>query len=289
MDPQIGLRSKSSYSFTKDNGFNIQSVTALKLLCAGIEALVKLSESVAPVSSLLCNNPSNTPELELETEAVEREDLKNEFTGKNTPKTVLISVGESDSTHEKTNEKISNSLSITEPYVVIGENTETSNAQSSAIIRKFYSKSLPPINLVDYLMRIHKFCPMPTAVYLATSSYIHRLATEEKTISVTRRNCHRLVLAGLRVTMKAFEDQVYSHSRFSKVGGVTPGELARLEINFCFLIDFDFIISVEALLKHALDLKTISSLQGSVNFNPGILSKSQDRSSFGAKEVTADA
>ncbi|RKF60935.1 Cyclin-U2-1 [Erysiphe neolycopersici] len=289
MDTQIGLRSRPSHSFAKDDEFNIHSVTALKLLCAGIEALVKLSESVAPVSSLLSNNPSNMLGLEVETESVVRINSKNKVTGINTQQTISISGVESDSTHEKTNKNISNNLSITEPYVVIRENTESSNAQCNAIIRKFYSKSLPSINLVDYLMRIHKFCPMPTAVYLATSSYIHKLATEEKTISVTRRNCHRLVLAGLRVTMKAFEDHVYSHSRFSKVGGVTPGELARLEINFCFLINFDFITNGEALLRHAMDLKTISSLQGSVNFNPGILSKLRDRSSFGAKEVTADA
>jgi len=289
MDPQVELRSRPSYSFTKDNGFNIHSITALKLLCAGIEALVKLSESVAPVSSILCDNPSNTHGQEVGAEAVARKNFKNEVTGINTQQTVLISGNGSESTHENSNKTISNSLSITKPYVVVREITETSNAQSSAIIRKFYSKSLPPINLVDYLMRIHKFCPMPTAVYLATSSYIHKLATEEKAISVTRCNCHRLVLAGLRVTMKAFEDEAYSHSRFSKVGGVTSGELARLEINFCFLINFDFIISGEALLKHAMDLKIISSLQGSVDFNPGILSKLRDRSSFGAKEVTADA
>jgi len=156
----------------------------------------------------------------------------------------------------------------TEPYIVIGDNAEPLNVQHSAITRKFYSKHPPPISHEDYLMRIHKFCPMSTAVYLATSFYIHKLAVEERAIPVTRRNSHRLLLAGLRVAMKALEDLSYPHSRFAKVGGVSEGELARLEISFCFLTNFEFKTSKEKLLQHAISLREISSLQGSMNFNP---------------------
>jgi len=151
-----------------------------------------------------------------------------------------------------------------EPYIVIGANAEPLNLQHSAITRKFYSKQPPPISLEDYLMRIHKFCPMSTAVYLATSVYIHRLAVEERAIPVTRRNSHRLLLAGLRVAMKALEDLSYPHRRFSKVGGVSESELARLEISFCFLTNFDLRTTKEILLNHALSLKEISSAQGAV-------------------------
>lgn len=76
---------------------------------------------------------------------------------------------------------------------------------------------------------------MSTAVYLATSLYIHRLAAEERIIPVTARNVHRLVLAGLRIGMKALEDQSYPHRRFAKVGGVSESELGRLEVSFCFV------------------------------------------------------
>jgi hypothetical protein len=157
-----------------------------------------------------------------------------------------------------------------EPYIIIGDNAEPLNVQHSAITRKFYSKKPPPISLEDYLMRIHKFCPMSTAVYLATSLYIHKLAVEERAIPVTRRNCHRLLLAGLRVAMKALEDLSYPHSRFSRVGGVSEGELARLEISFCFLTNFEFRTSKESLLAHAVQLRELSSLQGAVGFGMGL-------------------
>jgi hypothetical protein len=184
-------------------------------------------------------------------------------------------------------------ITATEPYIIIGDNAEPFNVQHSAITRKFYSKHPPPISLEDYLMRIHKFCPMSTAVYLATSFYIHKLTVDERAIPVTRRNSHRLLLAGLRVAMKALEDLSYPHSRFSKVGGVSTNELARLEISFCFLTNFELRASKEILLQHAISLREISSMQGAVNFVPRMPLKTKIRANVAVQEtvmeVTADA
>jgi len=134
-----------------------------------------------------------------------------------------------------------------EPYIIIGENSQPLNLQHSAITRKFYSRLPPPISITDYLLRIHRFCPMSTAVYLATSLYIHRLAVLERAVAVTRRNAHRLILAGLRVAMKALEDLSYAHGKMAKVGGVSEAELARLEISFCFLTGFELVVTEESL------------------------------------------
>ena len=181
-------------------------------------------------------------------------------------------------------------ITPTEPYIIIGDNAEPINVQHSAITRKFYSKKPPPISVEDYLMRIHKFCPMSTAVYLATSFYIHKLAVEERAIPVTRRNCHRLLLAGLRVAMKALEDLSYPHARFSKVGGVSESELARLEISFCFLTNFNFKTSKEKLLDHAINLRAVSSIQGAMNFVPRLpLKRKANGVQEAIFEVTADA
>jgi hypothetical protein len=178
-----------------------------------------------------------------------------------------------------------------EPHVIIGDNAEPLNVQHSAITRKFYSKQAPPISLEDYLMRLHKYLPMSTAVYLATSLYIHRLAVDERAIPVTPRNVHRLLLAGLRVAMKALEDQSYAHSRWSDIGGVSKIELARLEISFCFITNFDFKTSKESLLDHAVSLKSIAARQGAMNFVPRMpLSKRRSSNiQETVREVTADA
>jgi hypothetical protein len=134
--------------------------------------------------------------------------------------------------------------------VIVDAEPRPLNAQHGAITRKFYSKLEPPISITAYLARLHQFCPMSTAVYLATSLYIHRLAVEQHALPVTRRNAHRLVLAGLRVATKALEDLAYPHAKVARVGGVSEAELARLEISFCFLAGFELVVGHESLHRH---------------------------------------
>lgn len=147
-------------------------------------------------------------------------------------------------------QKLADPSTPSEPYVVIGANSQPLNEQHNAITRKFYSKQPPPISIADYLRRLHLYCPMSTAVYLATSLYIYRLAVTEGAIAVTARNAHRLLLAGLRVAMKALEDVCFPHEKMARVGGVSQTELARLEINFCFLTGFELVVTVDALREH---------------------------------------
>lgn len=136
------------------------------------------------------------------------------------------------------------------PYIIMDSNLQPINLQHGFITRKFYSRGEPPVSIHEYLMRLYDNCPMSTAVYLATSLYIYRLAVVERAIPVTRRNAHRLVLAALRVATKALEDLCYSHRKMAAVGGVSEAELARLEISFCFLAGFDLMVDLEQLQRH---------------------------------------
>ncbi|KAH8805607.1 cyclin-domain-containing protein [Xylogone sp. PMI_703] len=277
--------------------FAMGPITALKLLCAGIEALVKVTGDVPPMPAPSFTPTPNMRGMQAEKEHIARSNSSTNFAG-------LYQHPKANSSPDRGSDNIdgvnfrktplgSPEVTPTEPYIIIGDNAEPLNVQHSAITRKFYSKKPPPISMEDYLMRIHKFCPMSTAVYLAASYYIHKLAVDERAIPVTRRNCHRLLLAGLRVAMKALEDLSYPHSRFAKVGGVSPGELARLEISFCFLTNFEFTTNKETLLQHAASLKEICSLQGAMNFVPSLSLKSIRRVNISVQEsmqqVTADA
>ena len=251
-------------------------------------------DSVPPTPPATFSTPHNMRGMQAEKENIARSNSYTNLAGFR-PRTPSNSSGASDDIDGVNFKKVaigSPDLAPTEPYIIIGDNAEPLNIQHSAITRKFYSKKPPPISLEDYLMRIHKYCPMSTAVYLATSFYIHKLAVDERAIAVTRRNIHRLLLAGLRVAMKALEDLSYPHSRFSKVGGVSEGELARLEISFCFLTNFEFKTSKEVLLQHAINLREISSLQGAMNFTPRLPLRNKRRSNGvqeTVQEVTADA
>lgn len=149
-------------------------------------------------------------------------------------------------------EKNGSAVSVTELHWADAKdgNTEATASgliQHNVLAKRFYSKKAPPISLEDYLLRLHKYCPMSTAVYLAASLYITRMVFTEKALFVTPRNVHRLVLAALRVAMKALEDLSYPHARFARVGGVAERELTRLEVTFCFLTDFDLRVDAHAL------------------------------------------
>ena len=173
-------------------------------------------------------------------------------------------------------------------YIIESETESTLNLQHSLIIRKFYSKTPPNVSITSYLLRIHNFCPMSTAVYLATSLFLHRLAVIERIIPVTPRNAHRLLLAGLRISMKKLEDQKYTHERFAKVGGVSLTELERLEVGFCFLTSFDLRATREMLTEHAQAMKDGDALGlNDLGLNPVMPAMKEKRLSLRNKEVKA--
>ncbi|ODQ53582.1 hypothetical protein SAICODRAFT_6842 [Saitoella complicata NRRL Y-17804] len=137
---------------------------------------------------------------------------------------------------------------------------EEKRIQRDCIARRFWSKAPVGIGLEGYLRRIHTYCPMSTAVYIAVGRYLHRLVNPPTTpifsspssdssisstastntpISVTPLNIHRLALASLRLAQKFFEDKIHSQGRFAKVGGVAVRELGRLEVGLLFLLEWE--------------------------------------------------
>ncbi|KAG9259037.1 cyclin-domain-containing protein [Emericellopsis atlantica] len=172
------------------------------------------------------------------------------------------------------------------PAVITADEQSVLNAQHGAITRKFYSKLEPPISITEYLARLHRFCPMSTAVYLAASLYIYTLAIDQRAIPVTRKNVHRLVLAALRIATKALEDLPYLHRKIARVGGVSEAELARLEISFCFLAGFELVMKEERLREHWIALRSGRIGAGLVADVPPLLKPRRPRS-MSAAEVEA--
>lgn len=249
--------------------FHVTPLAALRLLSAAVDALVNVTGDIPPTPPL-----SSPPIPHMSGMAREKAAIVRSHSGTDLARGLVQAQPDGtqpgdggffehatpqappiDGVHMRTSPTTPPPVGPVEPYIIIGANSQPLNLQHSAITRRFYSKKPPPISIADYLARIHHYCPMSTAVYLATSYYIYRLAVEERAIVVTGRNCHRLLLAGLRVAMKALEDLSYPHAKFSRVGGVSEVELGRLEINFCFLAGFELMVTEEVLRKHWESLK----------------------------------
>jgi hypothetical protein len=135
---------------------------------------------------------------------------------------------------------------------VIRADAIEAHAELQAIARKFFCRVPPPVTLEQYLMRLQRYCPMSTAVWLAAGTYIFRLCVEDRVVPCTARTIHRLVLGSLRVAMKALEDLRYPQDRFAGVGGVKESELHFLEIAVCYLTDFDLQVNNDRLYRKML-------------------------------------
>ena len=232
--------------------FTLSPVAALRMLCSTVETLVRITGDILPSPPMSQSRSSNLEKIyahKQDNACQFKENIRLQNWGaKNT--------WDIDGVPAKAKTPIgSPEAGISEPLHIIGSKMEPLNIQHGAITRKFYSKKPPPISVEEYLMRLHRYCPLSTAVYLATSLYIFKLATVEKIMPVTSRNVHRLVLAGLRVAVKALEDFSYPHRRFAKVGGVSEIELGKLEVSFCFVTNFELRVDKEGLLEHAKSIR----------------------------------
>lgn len=257
--------------------FRLAPVAALKMLCSTIEALVRVTGDIPPTPPISQPSTPNLQMMQAEKESVARHKA-DWATIKPRQHRYSDGAEDVDGVPLKKTPIGSPEVAASEPLHIIGSNMEALNIQHGAITRKFYSKKPPPIPLEEYLLRLHRYCPMSTAVYIATSLYIHKLAVIERIIPVTGRNVHRLVLAGLRVAMKALEDLSYPHRRFAKVGGVSESELGRLEVSFCFLTNFELKVDEEMLLSQATAMRDGKSLYGVwAGFQPKLPSSGEKR------------
>jgi hypothetical protein len=228
--------------------FVLSPVAALKMLCKYIDTLVRFTGDVPPTPPVRSRGHSPQRLTLSSPISSQYQNKQNLGIPSSQPEHidglpfVKTPIGSPEAHHN-------------EPHI-IGDHAQPVAVQHGHIARKFFSKRPPPISTTEYLLRMHKYCPMSTAVYLATSCYITRMAVVEKIVPVTPRNVHRLLLAGLRVAMKALEDLSWPHARFAKVGGVSEIELGRLEITFCFLMNFELKVDAEMLTREVLSLSS---------------------------------
>lgn len=149
----------------------------------------------------------------------------------------------------------------------IGAGAQPEVVQRANMARKFFSKTVPKVSIEDYVNRIQQFCPMSAGVWLAAGSYILQMCVIDKSVPLTHRTMHRLILASLVAAMKALEDHRWAQSRFAAVGGVDLQALSRLELCVEFLLMFDLqIFSPEkmkertVMLQKAAQAATISTM-----------------------------
>ena len=139
---------------------------------------------------------------------------------------------ESENTESFKNEILKSISSLLEE--IVDEHVEKRDSKKTI----FTTKTAPGISIENYLDRIIKYTKLETSTLILVLINIDRIC-EINSLKITKYNVHRLLLSSVVVSIKINEDDFYSNSYYSKVGGVTMSEINNLEDEFLRQIKFN--------------------------------------------------
>jgi len=137
-------------------------------------------------------------------------------------------------------------------------------------VTKFHALKAPSISVLNYLERIHKYASCSTECFVLALIYIDRLI-QRNNFLLTELNVHRVVITGVLLAAKFFDDAYYNNAYYAKVGGVLVSEMNSLEVEFLFRINFSLHVTPDVyskyhaeLLMHAVDTPAAATLSAAL-------------------------
>jgi len=101
---------------------------------------------------------------------------------------------------------------------------------------------VPSISLLLFIQRVMRYLPATKELYIVAMIYLDRVLAYNSDICFTLFNAHRLFISAILVASKFLDDLFYTNVFVSKVAGVSPEELNRLEIEFLAAIRFSLYV-----------------------------------------------
>lgn len=111
------------------------------------------------------------------------------------------------------------------------------NEEQTEMWNKFMRPTPPDISLTDYLARLFHFLKLDDIIKTAIIHY-KKLLNEQCGVELNECSVHRFALASVVVASKCLLDNQYSFTFYARIGGVSPSELAVLELNLLRLLDW---------------------------------------------------
>lgn len=127
---------------------------------------------------------------------------------------------------------------VLDRLVARNEQLASSPSQQGKKLTIFHGLRAPSISIAKYLERIFKYTSCSPSCFVVGYVYLDRLIHQQPDLLVTSLNVHRLLVTSLLVATKMLDDVHFNNAFFARVGGVSVGELNRLELEFLFRLDF---------------------------------------------------
>lgn len=118
---------------------------------------------------------------------------------------------------------------------------QKTNAHSTQLVKVFQLIKTPSLPIDQFLLRIKQYSPsISIPAYLHSIYILFKLTTLLSTVSLTTNNSYRFVIGSLRTCTKLLDDVYQKQLHFTHVVGVGLRDLSKIEVNFVYLINFNF-------------------------------------------------
>ncbi|KAE8676771.1 Cyclin-U3-1 [Hibiscus syriacus] len=122
----------------------------------------------------------------------------------------------------------------------------------------FHGLRAPTISIRNYIDRIFKYAGCSPSCFLVAYIYVDRFV-QQTDVHLTSLNVHRLLITSVLVAAKFIDDAFFNNAYYARVGGVTTGELNKLEMSFLFSLDFRLKVTVNTFQRYCSQLRKESS------------------------------
>ncbi|KAL4796135.1 cyclin-domain-containing protein [Aspergillus venezuelensis] len=117
-------------------------------------------------------------------------------------------------------------------------------------LTRFHSRSPPRISVHDYLQRITTHATLSPPILLSMVYYIDRLCALYPAFTVSSLTIHRFLIASATVASKGLSDSFWTNKTYARVGGISMTELALLELEFLFRVEWRIVPQPEVLTDY---------------------------------------
>ncbi|KYQ94417.1 cyclin-related 2 family protein [Tieghemostelium lacteum] len=127
----------------------------------------------------------------------------------------------------------------------------------------------PEISIYNYILRIFKYLPFGTDIFIFSIIYLDRVIEQNPQIKLSYLNIHRLFMASVLVASKYHNDKSLNNRYYAQVGGVNLTEMNLLEIKFLILVDWNLLITTDTFNTYndLIQLKIKSLNSNSIEHN----------------------
>ena len=114
-------------------------------------------------------------------------------------------------------------------------------------LTRFHSRAPPGISVKDYLQRLTTHATLPPPILLSMVYYIDRLCALYPAFTISSLTVHRFLITSATVASKGLSDSFWTNNTYARVGGVSLKELALLELEFLWRVEWRIVPKPEVL------------------------------------------